>query len=88
MRFTVNPNVIFEELDGQTVLLQLEGGVYYKLNGPGSRIWALIQEHGDLEKVHTALEGEYRVDPETARRDVASLVEDLEGRGLIVVDRS
>ena len=87
VKLTVNPNVIFEELEGQTVLLQLEGGVYYRLNGSGSRIWELIQEHGDLEKIHSTLENEYHVDAETARRDVARLVADLEGRGLVVVDR-
>ena len=87
MKLSVNPNVVFEQLDGQTVLLQLDGGVYYKLNATGSRVWALIQEHGDLEKVHDALASEYRVDPGTVREEVARLIEDLEGQGLVVIER-
>jgi Coenzyme PQQ synthesis protein D (PqqD) len=87
VRLRINPNVIFERLEGEAVLLQLEGGIYYKLNGSGSRIWTLIQEHGDVDKVLDSLAGEYEVDPAVARRDVDRIVEELEGRGLIVVDR-
>ena len=88
MKLSVSPDVVFEELGGQAVLLQLEGGVYYKLNGSGSRIWALIQEHRDLDRIQLALEDEYGIDAETARRDVTRLIDDLESRGLILVDRT
>ena len=88
MKLRINPNVIFERLENEAVLLQLEGGIYYKLNGSGTRIWALIQEHGDLDKVLEALGGEYQVDPEVARRDVDRIVQELEERGLIVAERN
>lgn len=88
MKLSISPDVAFEELGGHAVLLQLEGGVYYKLNGSGSRIWALIQEHGDLDRIQSALETEYEVDPQTAKRDVARLIQELESRGLVVVDRA
>jgi hypothetical protein len=87
VRLTPNPGVIFEELEGEVVLLQLEGGMYYKLNESGARIWALIQEHGELEKVQDAMTGEYDVDAEVARRDVERIVEELSSRGLITVEQ-
>lgn len=86
MKLTIPDGVIFEEVDEQVVLLSLEGGRYYKLNGSGSRVWALIREHGDLEKVQEAMASEYSADPNEIRRDVATLVADLETHGLVLVD--
>jgi hypothetical protein len=86
-RLTVSPNVIYEELEGQVVLLQLEGGRYYQLNESGARIWALIQEHGELEKVQKAMADEYDVDAEVAHRDVERIVEELTTRGMVTVEQ-
>jgi hypothetical protein len=88
VKATVSDKVIFEELDDQVVLLDLQGGSYYKLNGTGTQIWALIMEHGDIERIEETIAARFDVDPERARRDIARLVEDLESRGLIVVDRT
>jgi hypothetical protein len=88
MKLSASPGVIFEELEGEVVLLHLQGGRYYKLNESGARIWALIQEHGDAEKVQTALTSEYEVEADVARRDVERIVEELTSRGLVVVERA
>ena len=88
MRLNISPGVIFEELEGEAVLLRLEGGTYYKLNHSGTRIWALIQEHGETSAIEDVLISEYSLDPQVARRDVAALVEELEGQGLIAVERA
>lgn len=84
----VNNNVIFEELDGEIVLLDLTGGIYYKLNTTGSQIWSFIREHGDSERVAEAMIAEYDVEAGQARREIALLVDDLEAHGLVVVERS
>ncbi|HEY7874076.1 MAG TPA: PqqD family protein [Actinomycetota bacterium] len=86
MRLLIPKDVIFEEVDHQVVLLSLAGGRYYKLNGSGTRVWALIQEHGDLEAVQEAMVTEYAADPAEVRRDVAALVDDLRAHGLVEVD--
>jgi hypothetical protein len=83
----VKEKVIFEELDGEVVLLELGSGQYYKLNRSGSHIWSLIREHGDTELVEQALAAEYQIDRDRAHEDVAELVGQLESLGLIVVDR-
>ena len=86
MRISVPDDVIFETVDGQVVLLSLEGGSYYKLNGSGSRIWTLIRELGDPDKVEQALVDEFDGEPEQIRRDVSTLIDDLKSHGLVVVD--
>ena len=86
MRISIPDDVIFETVDDQVVLLSLEGGSYYKLNGSGSRIWALIRELGDLAKVEQTMVDEFEGEPEQIRRDVSTLVDDLKSHGLVVVD--
>jgi Coenzyme PQQ synthesis protein D (PqqD) len=86
MKLLIPKDVIFEEVDHQVVLLSLDGGRYYKLNGSGSRVWALIQEHGDLGKVQDAMVHEFEADEDEVRRDVATLVADLEAHDLLHVD--
>ena len=88
MKLSIPEGVIFETVDDQVVLLSLAGGNYYKLNGSGTRIWTLIQELGDLEKVEQAMVSEYNADATEIRRDVAALVEDLKTHGLVEADTS
>lgn len=83
MKLLIPKDVIFEEVDDQVVLLSLDGGRYYKLNGSGSRVWALIQELGELGKVQDAMVREFDADQAEVRRDVATLVADLEAHGLV-----
>ena len=83
MKLSIPDDVIFETVDDQVVLLSLNGGNYYKLNGTGTRIWHLIREHGDLGEVETAMIEEYEADPPEIRRDVRELINDLEAHGLV-----
>lgn len=86
MKLVIPKDVIFEKVDDQVVLLSLEGGRYYKLNGSGSRVWALIQEHGELKKVQDAMTQEFDADEAEIRSSVATLVADLEAHGLVQAD--
>jgi hypothetical protein len=39
-------DVVFHDLQGELVLLNLKTGVYFGLDSVGTRIWHLIREHG------------------------------------------
>jgi len=42
-RFTVNPRrVVHETIDGETILIHLETGAYYSLEGSGAEMWNLL----------------------------------------------
>lgn len=79
-----SPSVLFQEIEGETVLLDLEREHYYSLDAVGSRIWQLLAEHGDVDKLVSAMLTEFDVDEATLRRDVAELLERLKAEGLIV----
>jgi len=82
-----NDNVVFRELEGEAVILNLETGTYFGLNEVGTRIWALIQEHRSLGRVFEAMRAEYGVSPDVLKSDLLRLVEELRAKGLVGVSQ-
>jgi len=78
--------VLSTEVEGEAVLLNLENGQYYSLDEVGTRMWALLTEHGEVELATQAMLEEYDVDEEELRRDMLHLVEELAMHGLVHVD--
>lgn len=89
MQRTVRPaaHVVTEVLDGEAVLLNLESGRYYTLNPTGTRMWQLLCEMHEPQKVLTALVGEYPVEPGTLSQHLDELVAALVEAGLACDDR-
>ncbi|CBH23191.1 Conserved hypothetical protein [Salinibacter ruber M8] len=73
------------EVDGESVILDLEEGVYYGLNPMGARIWSKIQEPTAVEEITGAITAEYDVSAERCREDVLSLLRDLKENELIEI---
>lgn len=82
-RYAVSESVLFRELQGEAVLLEIESGVYFGLNEIGSRIWNLLVAHGDIERVLDDLLAEYDVSEERLRRDLESFLATLCDRQLV-----
>jgi hypothetical protein len=82
-QFAVHPSVIARELSGETVLLNLESGIYYGLDAVGTRVWQLIMEGCTIAAVCETMIAEYDVAPEVLRGDVARLVSELRERGIV-----
>lgn len=87
-RVAVPPGVMFRDLDGEAVLLELHSGRYFGLNETGTRIWTLLLEHGQLAPALSALLDEYEVPEERLRREVLSFVETLASRRLLLLSET
>ena len=85
---TINEDVVFRELDGEAVILNLETATYFGLNAVGTTIWNLIHQHSSLQKVFEIMGEEYEVAPEALERDLLQLVGQLSAKGLVSVSRS
>ena len=81
----LSKDVVFRDLSGEAVLLNLATGIYFGLNETGTRMWTLLAEHGATEPVLQTLAQEYDVPEETLRADLAKLVQDLASKGVIHV---
>ena len=84
-RVKVNDDVLFQELQGEAVLLNLKSGVYFGLDPVGTRIWQLFAEHEVLSEVAQAVVAEYDVAVDKCSEDLLKLVNDLEKQELITV---
>jgi Coenzyme PQQ synthesis protein D (PqqD) len=86
MRALVPADVLVQELEGESVLLNLSSGRYFGLNKVGTRIWKACTTSASLQEASDALVSEYDVDPERLRHDLQELVEKLVEHGLLEVD--
>jgi Coenzyme PQQ synthesis protein D (PqqD) len=84
----INPDVVFRDLDGEAVILDLESGTYFGLNQVGTRIWQLIGEGHDQPRIVEIISAEYEADRTTIAQDVSRLLAELQNRRLILADAS
>ena len=78
-------DVVFRELDGEAVILNLESGVYFGLDPIGTRIWQLCQEHASLRPVWEAMQREFDESAETLQSDLLAFIDELSTRGLVTI---
>ena len=79
----ITPDVLHQELGGETVLLNLSNENYFGLDEVGTRVWQLLGETHSANAVVTRLIEEYDVSAEQLRTDVARLITELVTAGLV-----
>ena len=85
LRIRVPEQVVFRELENETVLLNLATGFYYGLDDVGTRMWRALEKHGTLEEAAYDLLDEFEVDGARLQRDLQSLTQELCDQGLLEV---
>ncbi len=86
MRLRIPNNVVYRDLAGESVLLNLDTGTYFGLDAVGTRLWHLVAEHGSAALVIDALLTEYDVDAPQLQKDVTALIDQLLAKGLLTTD--
>lgn len=83
--FSVNaPDVIWEEIDGEVVLINLESGTYYSAEGTGAAIWRLVESGRSADEAARALGRAWEGDPADIREGVRVFLSRLIEEGLVV----
>ena len=82
----ISSEVLSQEVSGETVLLDLQSENYFGLDEVGTRIWQLLQEHNNLQKVFDIILEEYDVEGKQLEKDLNDLLDKLISEGLITVD--
>ncbi len=67
------------------VLLDLEQGKYFSLNGIGAEIWKKLQEEVSLPELEQHLRTTYSAPPERIRQDLQTFIQRLQALGVIDV---
>ncbi|MGH2400061.1 MAG: PqqD family protein [bacterium] len=84
-RLRIPGEILFHDLQGEAVILNLETGVYFTLDAVGSRVWQLIQEHAVPHRIVACLVDEYDVSEAACAKDVLGLVARMRENGLVEV---
>ncbi len=75
---------VARELQGEYVILHLESGNYYTLDGPGGAIFKLVLEDRPEAFIEEALSRDYRdIDRRRIKRDIRDLIQELQGRKMV-----
>ena len=83
---TLSPDVISQEVSGETVLLDLDSENYFGLDEVGTRIWQLIKESGDLQAIYDTLLEEYEVEEDRLQTDLEALLGEISKLGLVTLE--
>jgi len=70
-------------VNDELLMMSVDHGRYFNLNGVGARIWELLAEPVTLTQLVDALVREYAIEAEEARGDVEAFLVDLRVRGLL-----
>jgi hypothetical protein len=79
-------DVLWNKVEGDVVILNLESGIYFSLSGVGSRFWELIAEGVSREDAVQRLTAEYKVDASQLESDLDTLLRDLSTEGLVSIE--
>ena len=78
-------DVLFREVDGEAVILNLDTEIYFGLNDSGTAIWLALTESENFREAIKRLLQEFEVEEAELRADVGKLVGTLEAKGLVEV---
>lgn len=79
-----NESVVSADLDGETVLLNVETGVYFGLDPVGTEIWKVLEKGATEDEVVVRLGEIFEVDADQLRDDVRDFVTQLQDKQLVL----
>lgn len=71
------------EVDRTVVMMSVDQGMYFGLEGVGPRVWSLLEQPRSVRQLCDALMNEFEVTPEVCRREVGTFLEELRRAQLV-----
>jgi hypothetical protein len=75
--------VLVERIEDETVLLDLDSGLYFALNEVGARVWELCDGERNVDDIVEIITGEFDAPEATVRADIVELLAHLAREGLL-----
>ena len=77
------PGMLFNEIDGEVVMLSIENSEYYGMDKVGSRIWQLLENPMRFNELVNRLMDEYDVTEEKCRQETLDFVKKMTEKKLL-----
>jgi hypothetical protein len=78
-------DVAIRKIGDETILLNLQTGIYFGLGNVGSRFVQLLERNGEMMAAHRTMLAEFDVEPEMLEADLLRLSEEMRSGGLVEV---
>lgn len=86
-RFRINrPQVIYETIDDEVVIIQFESGNYYSLDKAGAEIWHMIESDTPVGKITEGITHLYKGTNAEIESAVDRIITELQRENIIVAD--
>lgn len=86
IHFRINsPNVIYEIIDGEAVMVNLESGSYYSIDKVGIVVWEYVDRGMSNDQIVSAISAQYDGERTYIERHVDQLLDQLQAEELIVL---
>ena len=82
-KVSIPDGVLVRELQGESVLLNINTESYFGLDDVGTRMWGVLAASPSVEAAYETLLSEYEVEPERLRADLRQFIDKLKELGLI-----
>jgi hypothetical protein len=77
------PELLFNQIDGEVVMLSIENSEYYGMDKVGSRIWELLEQPVPFRELVAKLLEEYEVSEQQCTADALAFLKKLDDKKLI-----
>lgn len=88
MRYSIPEGVLYQELPGEAVVLNLATAEYFHLNSLGRAAWELIRSGVDRPAMEDALIREYEATPEQIRSDLDGFLKRMTELKLVTISEA
>jgi hypothetical protein len=82
--FDINPRLMHETIEGETIMINGETGNYYSLNSVGSAIWRAIEANAAPDQIVRFIAARYEAPRDEIRAAVNDFLAELEREELVV----
>ena len=86
VKVKISDDVLFQQVGGEGVLLDMGSEQYFGLDDISLRIWEILSENDSVENLFTVLINEYDVTEDVLKQDVANVLETLAADKLITFE--
>ena len=83
MKFKINNQCYFTELDDKAVVLNTSSGIYYELDPKACYIWKMIEKNNQLEEIIDSYEKNFNVNEKNSITAVKKFIEQARDEGFI-----
>jgi len=80
-----SPEIVYSDMDGETVMMSIEQGSYFGIDAIGSHIWNVLEEEISVEALCARLCEKYDVEESQCQQDVIRLLEKMQEHNIIEI---